>query len=82
MNQLISFFNSFSRLVVQQLKSLLSTLDGRVASLEKGGVPAKSQAPTGKAAEPAKKDDDDDIDLFGSDDEDDEEAEKGNFFLI
>lgn len=58
--------------VVQQLKSLLSSLDGRVASLEKGGVPAKAAAPAPSKPAPAKKDDDDDIDLFGSDEEDEE----------
>lgn len=65
--------------VIQQLKSLLSTLDGRVSSLEKGG---SVKVPEVKKAAPAKKEEDDDIDLFGSDDEEDEEAEKGKFDLI
>ena len=44
-----------------------------MASLEKGGIPAKAAASApSKPAAPAKKDDDDDIDLFGSDDEDEE----------
>ena len=54
--------------VIQQLKSVLSALDSRVTSLEKGGV----SAPVASKPAPAKKEEDDDIDLFGSDEEDEE----------
>jgi len=66
--------------VVDDLKNLVISLDGRVKSLEGGkpsAVPAAAKAPP-KAPAKAKDDDDDDgVDLFGSDsDEESEEAAK------
>ncbi|XP_051989928.1 eukaryotic translation elongation factor 1 delta a (guanine nucleotide exchange protein) isoform X4 [Xyrauchen texanus] len=69
--------------VVDDLRSVLSKLESRMAVLEKSKAPALKTAAVTKAA-PAQKpkvekhnddDDDDDIDLFGSDEED-EEAER------
>ncbi|XP_051557674.1 elongation factor 1-delta-like isoform X2 [Myxocyprinus asiaticus] len=69
--------------VVDNLRSMLSKLESRMAVLEKSKAPAPKTAAVTKAA-PAQKpkvekhsgaDDDDDIDLFGSDEED-EEAER------
>ncbi|XP_030630404.1 eukaryotic translation elongation factor 1 delta a (guanine nucleotide exchange protein) isoform X2 [Chanos chanos] len=63
--------------VVNDLRSMLSKLESRMAVLEK--TPVSTAAPVTKAAPVQKvkveEDEDDDIDLFGSD-EDDEEAER------
>jgi len=57
------------------LKSLISSLEGRVAALELGsGAPAAAKKPVAEPAAAASDDDDDDVDLFGSDDEEEDEA--------
>jgi len=57
--------------VTDDLRSLVIKLEGRVASLEKGGG-----APPKAAPAPAADDDDDDVDLFGSSDEEESEEKK------
>merc|ERR1712080_348968 len=64
--------------VTEDLKSLVSRLEARVAKLEvSGGSPAKPSAAPAPAPAPAKEEeeDDDDVDLFGSENEE-EDAEK------
>merc|ERR1712080_70765 len=65
--------------VTEDLKSLVSSLEARVAKLEvSGGSPAKPSAAPAPAPAPAKEEeeDDDDVDLFGSDEDEEEDAEK------
>merc|ERR1712080_525273 len=65
--------------VTEDLKSLVSRLEARVAKLEvSGGSPAKPSAAPAPAPAPAKEEeeDDDDVDLFGSDEDEEEDAEK------
>jgi len=65
--------------VTEDLKSLVSRLEARVAKLEVGGgSPAKPSAAPVPAPAPAKEEeeDDDDVDLFGSDEDEEEDAEK------
>ncbi|KAJ8389036.1 hypothetical protein AAFF_G00124330 [Aldrovandia affinis] len=66
--------------VVEDLRSVLSKLESRVAVLEKSPVaPAPAPVcPNPKVSSPVEEDDDDDddLDLFGSDEEGDEEAER------
>ena len=52
--------------VVDDLKKMVSGLEGRVTALEKGGSTTK--APTATPAPAADDGDDDDFDLFGDDD--------------
>jgi len=63
--------------VTDDLKNLVLKLEGRVASLEKGGAsgaPAKAPAPAAAAADD--EEDDDEVDLFGSSDEEESEEKK------
>ena len=57
------------RLVTDDLKALVLSLEARVGSLE-GGKPAAKPAPA------AAEEDDDDVDLFGSEDEEESEEKK------
>jgi len=65
--------NKSLKKVTDDLKNLVLKLEGRVASLEKGGAPAKA-APAPAAA--ADDEEDDDVDLFGSSDEEESEEKK------
>lgn len=58
-----------SKIVVEDMKSLVQKLENRVTKLEGGSSAPAAQAPVPKKPAPADDDDDDDIDLFGSDDE-------------
>lgn len=60
--------NKTLKKVTDDLKALVLKLEGRVASLEKGGKAAPAPA--------AAADDDDDVDLFGSSDEEETEEKK------
>jgi len=60
--------------VTDDLRALVIKLEGRVASLEKGGSGSAGGAP--KAAPVPADDDDDDVDLFGSSDEEESEEKK------
>merc|ERR1712048_302335 len=62
--------NKTLKKVTEDLKTVISKLESRVAALE-GGKPAS--APAAAPAAAAADDDDDDVDLFGSDSEDDDE---------
>jgi len=64
--------NKTLKKVTEDLKTVISKLESRVAALE-GGKPAA--APVAAPAAAAADDDDDDVDLFGSDEEEDD-AEK------
>jgi len=66
--------NKSLKKVTDDLKNLVLKLEGRVASLEKGGAPAKA-APA-PAAAAADEEEDDDVDLFGSSDEEESEEKK------
>jgi len=66
--------NKSLKKVTDDLKNLVLKLEGRVASLEKGGAPAKA-APA-PAAAAADDEEDDDVDLFGSSDEEESEEKK------
>merc|ERR1712029_6413 len=67
--------NKSLKKVTDDLKNLVLKLEGRVASLEKGGEPAKA-APAPAAAAAADDEEDDDVDLFGSSDEEESEEKK------
>lgn len=58
-----------SKIVVEDMRSLVQKLENRVTKLEGGSSAPAAQAPVPKKPAPADDDDDDDIDLFGSDDE-------------
>merc|ERR1719499_2594169 len=60
--------------VTDDLRALVIKLEGRVASLEKGG--SAGGAPKAAPAPAAADDDDDDVDLFGSSDEEESEEKK------
>jgi len=60
--------------VTDDLRALVIKLEGRVASLEKGG--SGGGAPKAAPAPAAADDDDDDVDLFGSSDEEESEEKK------
>merc|ERR1711971_17964 len=63
--------------VTEDLKSLVSRLEARVAKLEiGGGSPAKPAAAPAPAPAPAEEEDDDDCDLFGSDEDEEDSEEK------
>ncbi|XP_030627228.1 eukaryotic translation elongation factor 1 delta b (guanine nucleotide exchange protein) [Chanos chanos] len=73
--------------VVEELRTALSKLEGRVAVLEKRPAAVVNAAPTAPQKTPVvttdngneetdDDDDDDDLDLFGSDDEEDEDAKR------
>jgi len=63
--------------VTEDLKSLVSRLEARVAKLEiGGGSPAKPAAAPAPAPAPAEDEDDDDCDLFGSDEDEEDSEEK------
>jgi len=62
--------NKTLKKVTEDLKTVISKLESRVAALE-GGKPAS--APAAAPAAAAADDDDDDVDLFGSDSEEDDE---------
>ncbi|XP_026294083.1 elongation factor 1-delta isoform X2 [Frankliniella occidentalis] len=84
--ELVSRINSLEKenatlhKVVDDLKNLVISLDGRVKSLEGGkpsAVPAAAKIPAKTPAKAKDDDDDDGVDLFGSDsDEESEEAAK------
>merc|ERR1719412_2546368 len=65
--------NKTLKKVTDDLKALVLKLEGRVASLEKGG---KAAAPAAAAPAADDDDDDDDVDLFGSSDEEESEEKK------
>jgi len=62
--------NKTLKKVTEDLKTVISKLESRVAALE-GGKPAS--APAAAPAAAAADDDDDDVDLFGSDEEEDDD---------
>jgi len=69
--------NKSLKKVTDDLKNLVLKLEGRVASLEKGGAsgaPAKAPAPAAAATDD--EEDDDEVDLFGSSDEEESEEKK------
>jgi len=62
--------------VTDDLRALVIKLEGRVASLEKGGSGSGGGGAPKAAPAPAADDDDDDVDLFGSSDEEESEEKK------
>jgi len=68
--------NKSLKKVTDDLKNLVLKLEGRVASLEKGGGSGAKPAAPAPAAAADEEEDDDDVDLFGSSDEEESEEKK------